>query len=146
MYGAGSVGLMGLVADSALAAGGRVVGVIPEALATQELLHPRLSETHVVSDMHARKATMARLADAFIALPGGYGTLEELFEVVTWAQLGFHAKPIGLVNSESFFSPLLSALDQIQDEGFLRAEHRALLYVAPTARELLDSLQASSSQ
>jgi uncharacterized protein (TIGR00730 family) len=141
VYGAGSVGLMGIVADSALEAGGRATGVIPQALATPELMHAGLTETLVVSDMHERKATMARLADAFVALPGGYGTLEELFEVVTWAQLGLHAKPVGLVNSESFFDPLLTMLDHAVSEGFLRAEHRDLIVVAPGARDLLDALE-----
>lgn len=141
VYGAGSVGLMGMVADATLEAGGRVTGVIPRALATRELMHAQLTETLVVADMHERKATMARLADAFIALPGGYGTLEELFEAVTWAQLGIHSKPVGLVNSAAFFDPLLAMLDHAVREGFLREEHRNLLVVASGARELLGELQ-----
>ena len=143
VYGAGSVGLMGILATSTLEAGGRVTGVIPEALATRELMHPDLTATRVVADMHARKATMAELGDAFIALPGGYGTLEELFEVTTWAQLGFHTKPVGLLNSASFFEPLLAMLDHAAAEGFLSPDHRALIRVAATAKDVLDALTPS---
>jgi uncharacterized protein (TIGR00730 family) len=143
VYGAGSTGLMGILADSTLEAGGRVTGVIPQSLATRELMHRGLTTTHVVADMHARKATMAQLSDAFIALPGGYGTLEELFEVTAWAQLGFHAKPVGLLNSGGFFDPLIAFLDHTVGQGFLRADHRRLVLVATGAIELLDSLTPS---
>jgi hypothetical protein len=140
VYGAGSVGLMGVLADAVLARGGTVTGVIPESLATCELMHDRLSASHVVADMHTRKATMARLSDAFIALPGGYGTLEELFEIVTFAQLGLHDKRIGLLDSGGFFAPLLAMLDHAVNEGFVRAEHRALIEVSTDPVPLLDAL------
>ena len=145
IYGAGSVGLMGILATSTLEAGGRVTGVIPEALATRELMHPDLTTMHVVADMHARKATMANLGDAFIALPGGYGTMEELFEVTTWAQLGFHTKPVGLLNSASFFDPLLAMLDHAAAEGFLSPYHRTLIRVAANAKDILDALTPSQA-
>lgn len=140
VYGAGSVGLMGVLADAVLAAGGRVTGVIPEALATRELMHPGLTTSHVVPDMHTRKATMARLSDAFIALPGGLGTYEELFEVATWAQLGFHAKPIGLLSTAGYFDPLLALLDHTAAQGFVSRQHRELFVVATEPAALLDAL------
>ena len=127
VYGGGSCGLMGAAADGALAAGGQVVGVIPHALERLEIAHRGLSQLHVVASMHARKALMAELSDGFIALPGGLGTLEELFEVLTWAQLGIHVKPVALLNVAGYFDPLLKFLDRSVDERFLRAEHRALL-------------------
>jgi uncharacterized protein (TIGR00730 family) len=140
--GAGHVGLMGVLADAALAAGGRVVGVIPQALVRRELAHQGLSEMHVVETMHQRKALMADRSDAFVALPGGYGTLDELFEVLTWAQLGIHRKPIGLLNVAGYFDPLLAWIDRAVGEGFLRDEHRRTLLVARQPEELLEMLLA----
>src|SRR5204863_1851563 len=118
-----NVGLMGVLADAALAGGGRVIGVIPRALMARELAHPRLSELHVVETMHQRKALMADRSDAFVALPGGFGTADELFEILTWAQLGIHARPVGLLNVRGYFDPLLAWLDLSVREGFLRARH-----------------------
>jgi uncharacterized protein (TIGR00730 family) len=140
VYGGGKVGLMGQMADAALAAGGKVVGVIPGRLAEREVAHPGLDKLHVVDSMHARKALMADLSDAFVALPGGFGTLDEFFEIVTWAQLGFHSKPVGLLNVEGFFDPVLSFVDHAIQEGFVRAEHRELILVASSTEELLDRL------
>ncbi|KPV40994.1 hypothetical protein AN478_03395 [Thiohalorhabdus denitrificans] len=140
VYGGGHTGLMGVLADAALGAGGEVVGVIPEALCTRELAHHQLSDLEVVDSMHARKARMAELADAFIALPGGIGTLEELFEVFTWAQLGLHAKPCGLLNAAGYYDPLIRFLDETVTEGFLRPEQRALLAEAPEPETLLEAL------
>lgn len=140
VYGGGSVGLMGVVADAVLAAGGEVVGVIPEKLATAELLHTGLTELHCVPGMHARKALMAERSDAFIALPGGYGTFEELFEIITWAQLGIHAKPIGLLNVAGFFDPLLALVEHTIAEGFIKAKQRRLLLVSSDIEDLLDQL------
>jgi uncharacterized protein (TIGR00730 family) len=140
VYGGGNVGLMGVLADAALGAGGEVVGVIPADLRDRELAHAGLHELIVVGTMHERKAKMADLSDAFAALPGGYGTLDELFEVLTWAQLGIHAKPIGLLDVGGFFGPLLAALDQMERERFLRPQHRALLHVADTPERLLELL------
>ncbi len=129
---------MGLLADAALAAGGRVIGVIPQALADREVAHRGLSELHVVATMHERKALMAELSDAFVALPGGYGTLDELCEVITWTQLGIHDKPIGLLNVDGFFDQLLGQLDTAVTRGFISPENRRLL----CAREDLDQLLA----
>lgn len=140
VYGGGSVGLMGVVADAVLEAGGEVIGVIPEMLATRELLHPRVPDMRRVPDMHARKALMAELAGAFIALPGGYGTLEELFEVITWAQLGIHRKSIGLLNVAGFFDPLVRMLDHAIHTGFIKPQHRELIVVEERAEALLDRL------
>jgi uncharacterized protein (TIGR00730 family) len=140
VYGGGKVGLMGEMADAALAAGGKVVGVIPGRLAEREVAHQGLDELHVVESMHARKALMADLSDAFVALPGGFGTLDEFFEIVTWAQLGFHSKPVGLLNVEGFFDPVLSFVDHAIREGFVRAEQRELILVASSIDELLDRL------
>lgn len=140
VYGAGSVGLMGIVADAVVDAGGHVTGVIPEFLATRELLHERLDEVILTRDMHARKARMSDLADAFVALPGGLGTFEELFEVLTWAQLGLHARPIGLLNTADYFSPLVAMVDRAITEGFCRPEHRQLFLVDDRADRLLDRL------
>ncbi len=141
VYGGGSVGLMGVIADSVLAAGGQVVGVIPEALATKELLHTGVSEMRVVRSMHERKATMAELADAFIAMPGGLGTFEEFFEAVTWAQLGFHRKNIGLLNTDGFFDPLLTLIDHSIGEGFIKPAYRDLIVVNDEPASLLESLE-----
>lgn len=129
VYGGASVGTMGSLADGALRAGGEVVGVIPRALADREVAHRGLTELHVVEDMHQRKATMAARADAFIALPGGAGTMEELFEVWTWAQLGLHAKPIGLLDTSGYFAPLIAFLDHMTGEGFLHRPYRDMLIV-----------------
>lgn len=140
VYGGGAVGLMGVTADAALAAGGAVIGVIPRALKVDGIVHRGLSELHVVPDMHARKALMADLADAFIALPGGLGTLEELFEALTWAQLGFHAKPCGLLDVDGFYDALTTFLDHAAAERFIRREHRAMLSVAAAPETLLAQL------
>jgi uncharacterized protein (TIGR00730 family) len=141
VYGGAGVGLMAALADAALAAGGRVIGVVPRALAEKEALaHARLSELRVVGGMHERKATMAALADAFVALPGGLGTLDELFEAWTWAQLGLHGKPLALLEVGDFFAPLLAFLDRLVAARFVRREHRELLIVEPDPRALLDRL------
>lgn len=131
---------MGVIADAVLNAGGEVIGVIPEQLATKELLHTDVTTMHRVGSMHERKAKMAELSDAFIALPGGYGTLEELLEIITWAQLGIHRKPIGLLNTGDFFEGLLSMIDHAITGGFIRPEHRDLLVIADNPAELLDRL------
>jgi uncharacterized protein (TIGR00730 family) len=141
VYGGGHVGLMGIIADAVLSAGGEVTGVIPSALMNVEVSHEQLTKLHVVKDMHERKAMMAELADGFIAMPGGIGTLEELFEVMTWLQLGYHAKPVGVLNVLGFYDGLLAFLDQQRDTGFLRAEHRELLIADADASALLDKLQ-----
>jgi uncharacterized protein (TIGR00730 family) len=140
VYGGGRVGLMGLVADAALAGGGRVIGVIPEALAAREVAHRGLTELRVVASMHARKALMADLADAFVALPGGFGTLDELFEIVTWAQLGLHAKPLALLDVNGYFGPLAAFADRAVAEAFVRPEHRRLLVVEQSVEKLLAGL------
>jgi uncharacterized protein (TIGR00730 family) len=142
VYGGASVGLMGALADASLAAGGEVIGVIPSALVAKEVAHHGLSELRVVASMHERKATMAGLADAFVALPGGWGTLEELFEVLTWAQLGLHRKPCGLFNVAGYFDGLLAFIDHTIAEGFVRREYRPLIAVADTPAALLDRLDA----
>jgi uncharacterized protein (TIGR00730 family) len=138
VYGGASVGLMGLVADSVLQLGGRVVGVIPEALAQKELAHKGLTELHVTASMHARKTLMAELSDGFIALPGGIGTLEEIFEIWTWAQLGFHAKPCGLLNVAGYYDWLTAFLDHAVAEQFVKPLHRSILSVEQEPSVLLD--------
>jgi len=140
VYGGGSVGLMGIVADSALAAGGEVIGVIPRAMIAEERGHKGLTELIPVDSMHERKHRMAELADAFVALPGGIGTLEEIAEVFTWLQLGLHLKPVGLLNILSFYDPLVSLLDHMRDEQFLTDSHRDLLAVDTDPERLLDRL------
>ena len=140
VYGGGAVGLMGTVADAAMAAGGEVIGIIPESLMNAEIGHKGLSRLEVVDGMHARKARMAELSDAFIALPGGLGTLEELFEVWTWGQLGYHGKPLGLLEVNGFYSKLTAFLDHIVGEGFVRAPHRDMLHVSESPDSLLDAL------
>jgi uncharacterized protein (TIGR00730 family) len=140
VFGGGSVGLMGVLADRVLELRGDVVGVIPEALATKELLHPGVRDMRLVADMHQRKALMAELADAFIALPGGYGTFEELFEILTWAQLGFHRKNIGLFNVAGYFDPLVKLIEHAIREGFIKPSHRDLFVVENDAARLLDRL------
>lgn len=140
IYGGASVGLMGAVADAALAAGGEVVGVIPEPLAVREVVHEGLTELRIVGSMHERKSLMAELAEAFIALPGGMGSLEELLETLTWAQLGVHGHPCGLLDVAGYYEPLLEMLDRAVAERFLRPEHRRLLYVDRDPGALLDRL------
>jgi uncharacterized protein (TIGR00730 family) len=141
VFGGGSVGLMGVIADAVLDRGGEVIGVIPQALATKELLHLRVSDMRRVRDMHERKAVMAELADAFIALPGGFGTFEELFEVITWAQLGFHQKNIGLLNVDGYFGPLVTLVDHAIQSGFIKPAHRDLIFAERDPTTLLDKLQ-----
>jgi uncharacterized protein (TIGR00730 family) len=140
VYGGGHVGLMGVLADTVMAAGGEAIGVMPQALVDREIGHTGISELHVVGSMHERKALMADLSDAFIALPGGAGTLEELFEVYTWAQLGLHDKPCGLLDVEDYFSGLVGFLDHAVEERFLREEHRAQLIVEREPRVLIERL------
>jgi uncharacterized protein (TIGR00730 family) len=142
VYGGASVGLMGAVADGALAAGGEVIGVIPRGLVEREIGHPGLTELREVSTMHERKALMADLSDAVIALPGGTGTLDELFELFTWSQLGLHRMPIGLLDVVGYWQPLLAMLDHMVAERLLRAEHRATLLVSTDAASLLDQLES----
>jgi uncharacterized protein (TIGR00730 family) len=142
VYGGGDIGLMGVLADAALAAGGEVIGVIPQALLAKEVAHAGLTELHVVDSMHERKARMADLARAFIALPGGIGTIEELIEVFTWTQLGLHAKPVAVLNVAGYWDGLLSLLDDAVTQRFLRAEHRALLLEGTEPGALLDALEA----
>ncbi len=141
IYGGGSTGLMGAVADAALEAGGDVIGVIPEQFYTPQLAHDRLTRLEIVPDMHTRKARMAELADAFIALPGGYGTLEEFFEILTWAQIGLHTKPIGLFNFNGYYNNLLAFLRYAQQKGFILNEHGSLFVHAYDAAPLLDALE-----
>lgn len=141
VYGGASVGVMGAVADAALAAGGRVVGVIPRALWEREVAHTGLTELRVVDSMHQRKAAMAELSDAFVALPGGIGTLEELFEIWTWAQLGLHRKAFGLLDVLGFYRPLAAFLDHVVEQGFLKPNHRALVHVDQDPERLLARLR-----
>lgn len=141
VYGGGGIGLMGVVADAALAGGGEVIGVIPNALDTHEVAHRGLTSLRVVADMHTRKASMADLADGFVALPGGLGTFDELFEIVTWAQLGFHAKPIGLLDVDGYFAPLRALVEHAVAEGFVAPRYRALLDVDSDPIALLDRLR-----
>ncbi|HSL58378.1 MAG TPA: TIGR00730 family Rossman fold protein [Acidimicrobiales bacterium] len=140
VYGGAAVGLMGVLADSVLSGGGEVIGVIPEALVAKEIAHEGLTELRVVASMHERKAVMAELADAFIALPGGYGTFEETFEMITWTQLGLHDKAVGLLDVEGFFSSLAAFLDHAVAEGFVREPHRDLVVSDDDPVRLLDRL------
>jgi uncharacterized protein (TIGR00730 family) len=142
VFGGGRTGLMGALAEGALAAGGEIVGVMPRHLVEREVAHTGLSELHVVGSMHERKARLAELSDGFVALPGGLGTLEELFETWTWGQLGLHRKPYGLLDIGGFFAPLLEFLDHAVREGFIRAEYRALLLVDSDPSALLDRMEA----
>ncbi|WP_417693371.1 TIGR00730 family Rossman fold protein [Roseibium sp.] len=137
VYGGAKVGLMGVVAETALAAGGKVIGVMPDALKEKEIHHQGLSELYVVKSMHERKALMAEKSDGFIALPGGAGTLEELFEVWTWGQLGFHAKPLGFLNVNGFYDGLLRFLDHATGQGFMKPDMRQIAQAASTPEELL---------
>jgi uncharacterized protein (TIGR00730 family) len=140
VFGGGHIGLMGILADAVLKAGGEAVGVIPQDMIDKELAHSGLTQLHVVTTMHQRKALMADLADGFAALPGGFGTGDELFEILTWAQLGYHAKPIGLLNVGGFFDHLLAWLDHAVGQGFVKPKHRRLLVEAKTPEELLDRI------
>jgi uncharacterized protein (TIGR00730 family) len=140
VYGGASVGLMGAFADAALAAGASITGVIPRAMIDREIAHRGLTELRIVESMHQRKATMAELADAFVALPGGLGTLEELFEVWTWGQLGLHAKPYGVLNVREYYTPLIRFLDHARDEGFVRPAQRSMLVVDTDSRSLIRRL------
>jgi uncharacterized protein (TIGR00730 family) len=141
VYGGGSVGLMGIVASAAMAAGGEVIGVIPRSLDRREIAHRAITELHVVESMHERKAMMNELADGFIALPGGFGTFEELCEILTWAQLGIHVKPVALLDVEAFYQPLLALLDHAVTEGFLRPAHRAMLLHGTEIDGLVDAMR-----
>ncbi len=138
VYGGSKVGLMGAVADATLGAGGRVTGVLPRALRDKEIAHEGLSELHIVESMHQRKAMMADLSGAFVALPGGMGTFEEVFEIWTWAQLGYHRKPVGLLDIEGYYDRLLAFLDQTVEEGFVKPEHRRMAIVETDPALLLD--------
>jgi hypothetical protein len=142
VYGGGNVGLMGVLADAVLKAGGEAVGVIPDHLMGREIGHKGLTKLHVVRSMHERKALMADLSDAFIAMPGGFGTLEEFCEVVTWAQLGLHAKPCGILNVLEYYSSLLAMFDHAVKERFLKPENRGLVLARESAAELLRALEA----
>ena len=142
VYGGGRVGLMGTIADAVLAHGGQVIGVIPDFLDAKELSHTGCTELHVVRSMHERKLMMADRADGFIAMPGGYGTLEELFEVLTWGQLGLHRKPVALLNVDGYYDHLLLALDRMRDDQLLRAENRAQLLQSPDPQDLLAQMTA----
>jgi len=141
VYGGGNVGLMGGIADSVLEAGGEAIGVIPEHLMSREIGHNRLTKLHIVRSMHERKALMSDLSDAFIALPGGFGTLEEFCEVLTWSQLGLHAKPCGIVNVLGYYTPLLAMLDHAVQERFLKPQNRALVLARDKPAELLQALE-----
>jgi len=141
VYGGGMVGLMGVVADAVLKEGGHVIGVIPEKLVIKEVVHTTLPDLRVVKNMHERKALMAELADAFIALPGGYGTFEEFFEVLAWSQLGYHQKPFGLLNTAGFYRPMLEFLDHSTSEGFIKPKHRELVIVEDDAEIMLNRLK-----
>ncbi|MEM7811988.1 MAG: TIGR00730 family Rossman fold protein [Planctomycetota bacterium] len=145
VYGGGSFGLMGTLADAVLDAGGEVTGVIPRFLATAEVAHPRVADMRLVGDMHERKALMAELSDAFVAMPGGFGTLEELFEAITWGQLKIHAKPVGILNVDGYFDALLAFLDRCFDDGFIKPKYRSLYVVASTPGDLLDAIDAVPS-
>lgn len=140
VYGGGAVGLMGQIADAACTAGGEVIGIIPEALRAREQDHHGITELHVVQTMHERKALMAKLSDGFVAMPGGIGTFEELFEVWTWAQLGYHAKPCGLLDVNGFYSRMSGFIDHVVEEGFLQPRHRAMLLIEREPEAMLDRL------
>ncbi|HEY3239523.1 MAG TPA: TIGR00730 family Rossman fold protein, partial [Acidimicrobiia bacterium] len=142
VYGGGRVGLMGVLADAALEAGGEVIGVIPEHMTSREIAHYALSDLRVVSSMHERKALMYELADGFVALPGGLGTLEELFEILTWCQLGLQVKPSGLLDVDGYFSRLVEFLDHVTSEGFIKEVHRRLVVVEERPDRLLDEMRA----
>jgi uncharacterized protein (TIGR00730 family) len=140
VYGGGSVGLMGIIADTALACGGEVIGVIPRALATVEIAHPNLAQLHIVETMHERKSLMSDFSDAFIALPGGFGTMDELCEALSWRQLGIHDKPVGVLNHRQYYDALLRLFDEMVEQGFLTPANRALLVAANDIDGLLQQL------
>ncbi len=142
VYGGASIGLMGAVADSVMAGGGKVVGVIPEAMASKEVAHDGVTEMHVVSSMHERKSMMARLADAFVALPGGFGSFEELLEMITWAQLGIHRKPVGILNVNGYYDPLIQLFEGAIEAGFIKPRNRQLFVIEQEADRLLQTLLA----
>ncbi len=144
VYGGGQVGLMGALADAALEEGGEVVGVIPKALVAREIAHAGLTELHIVSSMHERKRLMAELSDGFVTLPGGYGTLEEFLEVLSWAQLGIHEKPCGLLDVDGFYEPLSSLFDKAVAEGFIPPDHRSLVLKEQDPHALLDLMERYS--
>jgi uncharacterized protein (TIGR00730 family) len=146
VYGAGNVGLMGVIADAVMAHGGQTTGVIPEFLQKWEVAHDNLDELIITQTMHERKAIMAERADAFVALPGGYGTLDELFEILTWRQLHLHQKPIGLLNVKGYFDPLLQMVDRMKEEGFLQAENHQLILSANTVGDLFAQLSQQAAQ
>ena len=140
VYGGGKVGLMGIIADAVLAGGGEVIGVIPEFIAAKEIAHTGLTKLHIVNSMHERKAMMVDFSDGFIAMPGGFGTFEEFFEVLTWGQLGLHQKPHGLLNIEGYYDALLKLVDTAIAEKFIREAHRNLILTSPNPESLLDSM------
>ena len=142
IFGGGGTGLMGAVADAALEGGAEVIGVIPDNFNTEQLAHDGLTELRVVDTMHVRKTMMADMADAFVALPGGFGTLEELFEMLTWAQIGLHSKPVGILNAQGYFDSLLNLINHAQEEGFLYSEHTSLLLAETDPNRLLEALEA----
>jgi len=142
VYGAGCTGMMGAVADGALEAGGQVIGVIPKMFANRVLMHQGLSRLEIVDSMHARKQRLSEISDAFIALPGGYGTFEELFEILTWAQIGLHHKAVGILNNQHYFDPLLTVIEHARTEGFMYAEHSSLFVSAEQPDGLLDMLES----
>lgn len=140
VYGGGSIGLMGVIANAVLKENGKVFGVIPKALSSREFAHPGLTELHFVTSMHERKAMMAELADAFIAMPGGFGTFEEFFEILTWAQLGLHTKPIGLLNVEGYFDLLLTFINHVLQERFIQKKHYRMIITSDNPEKLLSDL------
>ncbi|MEO7719065.1 MAG: TIGR00730 family Rossman fold protein [Capsulimonas sp.] len=146
VYGGANVGLMGAVADAALAEGGRVTGIIPHSMVAKEIAHQGLTELHTVNTLYERKAMMAELSDAFVSLPGGYGTLDEMFEMLTWSQIGTHLKPSGLLNIAHYFDPLIALLDHAVAERFLHARHRGMLLTNDDPDRLLDLLTANPVQ
>lgn len=143
VYGGGHVGLMGIIADEVLRLGGEVSGVIPQQLVERELAHPGLTRLFVVKDMHERKAMMAQLADGFVAMPGGMGTFEELFEMLTWSQLGIHAKPVGVLNVDGFYDQLVAFMEHVKEEGFIRPQHAGLMMVESAPEILVKRLMAA---
>ncbi len=146
VYGGSNIGLMGVIADATLAAGGKATGIMPTHLIQKEIMHTHLTELRVVNTMHERKALMADLADGFIALPGGFGTYDEFCEIVTWAQLGLHQKPCALLNVEGYYDPLITMIDRAVQEGFVRADHRAMLIISTEISDLLDQMQNYRAQ
>ncbi len=142
VYGGGRLGLMGATADAALEAGGEVIGVIPEALVGSEVAHRGCTELHVVNNMHERKAMFTDLSDGFVTIPGGVGTMDELWEAISWAQLGYHSKPVGLLNAEGFYDHLIAFNRHMADVGFIREAHRGIMVVADTIEQLIDRMIA----